>query len=71
MKVADIMTRGVISLAPGDTMRKAAQLMLQYDVSGFPVLDRGRLVGRPISNRPMGQAALANGIGHRARDELP
>jgi len=45
MKVADVMTRGVISLAPGDSMRKAAQLMLQYDVSGFPVLARGRLVG--------------------------
>ena len=45
MKVADVMTRGVISLAPGDSMRKAARLMLQYDVSGFPVLARGRLVG--------------------------
>jgi len=45
MNVADVMTRGVISIAPGDSMRRAAQLMLQYDVSGFPVLDRGKLVG--------------------------
>ena len=45
MKVADIMTRGVISLAPEDTLRKAAELMLRYDMSGFPVLDRGKLVG--------------------------
>jgi CBS domain-containing protein len=45
MKVADVMTRGVISLAPDDSVRKAADLMLRYDVSGFPVLDRGRLVG--------------------------
>jgi CBS domain-containing protein len=45
MKVADVMTRGVISVAPEDSMRKAALLMLQYDVSGFPVLDRGKLVG--------------------------
>src|SRR6266704_1812224 len=45
MKVTDVMTRGVISIAPDDLMRKAAQLMLQYDVSGFPVLDRGELVG--------------------------
>ena len=45
MNVADVMTRGVISIAPDDLMRKAAQLMLQYDVSGFPVLDRGELVG--------------------------
>src|SRR6266568_4019121 len=45
MDVADVMTRSVISIAPDDLMRKAAQLMLQYDVSGFPVLDRGELVG--------------------------
>src|SRR5437868_163406 len=45
MDVADVMTRGGIVIAPGDSMRKAAQLMLQYDVSGLPVLDRGKLVG--------------------------
>jgi CBS domain-containing protein len=45
MKVADIMTRGVISLAPDVSMRKAAQRMLQYEMSGFPVVDRGNLVG--------------------------
>src|SRR6266516_5982418 len=45
MNVADVMTRGVISIASDDSMRRAAQLMLQYDVSGFPVLDRGKLVG--------------------------
>jgi len=45
MKVAEVMTRGVISIAPADSMRKAAQLMLQYDMSGFPVMDHGKLVG--------------------------
>jgi CBS-domain-containing membrane protein len=45
MKVAEVMTRGVISIAPTDSMKKAAQLMLQYDMSGFPVMDRGKLVG--------------------------
>ncbi len=45
MKVADVMTRGVISIAPGDTLRKAAELMLRYDLSGFPVLHQGKLVG--------------------------
>ena len=44
MKVADVMTRGVISLAPADSA-KAAELMLRYDMSGFSVLDRGKLVG--------------------------
>jgi CBS domain-containing protein len=45
MKVADIMTRGVLSLSPKDSMRRAAERMLQYGVSGFPVLDSGKLVG--------------------------
>jgi CBS domain-containing protein len=45
MKVADVMTRGVISIAASDTLRKAAELMLRYDLSGFPVLDHGKLVG--------------------------
>ena len=45
MKVADMMTRGVLSLTPEDSVRKAADLMLRYDVNGFPVLDRGKLVG--------------------------
>jgi len=45
MKVTDIMTRGVISLAPTDSVHKAAERMLRYDVSGFPVLDQGKLVG--------------------------
>src|SRR5690348_10953273 len=45
MKVSEIMARGVISLAPEMPLRKAAEMMLRYEVSGFPVLDRGRLVG--------------------------
>jgi CBS domain-containing protein len=45
MKVADLMTRGVLSVAPEDSVRKAAELMLRYGVTGFPVLDHGKLVG--------------------------
>lgn len=45
MKVAEVMTRAVISIAPTDSMSKAAHLMLQYDVTGFPVMDHGKLVG--------------------------
>jgi len=45
MRVADVMERGVISIAPDESVEKAARLMLQYDLSGLPVLDHGRLVG--------------------------
>jgi len=45
MKVADVMSRGVLSVGPQDSVRKVAELMLRYGVNGFPVLDRGKLVG--------------------------
>jgi CBS domain-containing protein len=45
MLVGDVMTRGVSTVAPTDPPRKAAQLMLQYEISGLPVLDHGSLVG--------------------------
>jgi len=45
MKAADLMTRGVLSVDPRDSARKAAELMLRYGVTGFPVLDHGKLVG--------------------------
>jgi CBS domain-containing protein len=45
MKVADLMTRGVLSVRSNDSVRKAAELMLRYGVNGFPVLDQGKLVG--------------------------
>jgi CBS domain-containing protein len=45
MKVGDVMSRGVISVAPETSLQKAARLMLRYDLSGFPVLNHGKLVG--------------------------
>ena len=46
MKVQDIMTPGVVSVQPEDTINRAIRLMLQHRVSGLPVLDTaGRLVG--------------------------
>jgi len=46
MKAADIMTQRVITIRDDATVRDAARLMLQDDVSGLPVVDHdGRLVG--------------------------
>jgi CBS domain-containing protein len=45
MKVSEVMSRDVLSVEPQDTVRKAADLMLRFGVNGFPVLDRGKLVG--------------------------
>ena len=46
MKVSDVMTRRVISVAPEATVRHAIRLMLQNNISGLPVIDdKGKLVG--------------------------
>ena len=43
--VEDVMTRDVISVSPETPIHRAARLMVQYGVSGLPVVDHGRLVG--------------------------
>lgn len=46
MKVRDVMTRNVISIAAGESVLNAAQIMLQNKISGLPVIDKdGKLVG--------------------------
>jgi CBS domain-containing protein len=46
MIVADVMTRNVVSVMPGHSIRHAAQIMLEHRVSGLPVVDGdGHLVG--------------------------
>jgi len=46
MQVRDVMTRNVISVATGESILKAARIMLQNEISGLPVVDvAGNLVG--------------------------
>ena len=46
LTAADVMTRDIISVRPNDTLRHAAQIMLDRAVSGLPVVDaEGRVVG--------------------------
>jgi CBS domain-containing protein len=46
MNVADVMTKGVISITPESSVTKAARMMLLYEISGLPVIDgSGKLVG--------------------------
>ncbi|MEU9716642.1 CBS domain-containing protein [Streptomyces sp. NPDC047976] len=39
IKVADLMTDEVVSVAPGTAFKDVAKLLAQYDISGVPVLD--------------------------------
>lgn len=43
--VADVMTRGVRSMAPTDTLVRAAQAMEELNVGAIPVCEGERLVG--------------------------
>ena len=46
LQVKDIMTRNPVTVAPDDTVERAAQLMLENTVSGLPVVDdKGSLAG--------------------------
>ncbi len=39
MKVSDVMTREVVSIAPDASVTEAVRLMLQHKISGLPVMD--------------------------------
>jgi tRNA nucleotidyltransferase (CCA-adding enzyme) len=43
--VGDIMSHGVHTLAPDDTVARAAGMMARYGHEGFPVVEDGRIVG--------------------------
>lgn len=46
LTVADIMTRDIVTVTPGSSLRDAAMAMLRHGVSGLPVVDeQGALVG--------------------------
>jgi CBS domain-containing protein len=62
--VADVMTRGVRTMSPSDTVTKAAQAMDELNVGVIPVCDGDKLVGvvtdRDIVVRGVAQECDAN-----------
>jgi len=44
-RTGDIMSRGIITVEPSDSVEKAARLMSQDQVRRLPVTDNGRIVG--------------------------
>ena len=44
-RVSDVMTYDPVTIDPEDTIQEAAERMLEYEVSGLPVLDGERVVG--------------------------
>lgn len=44
-RVNQVMTTDPITISPDATVQDAAELMLEYQVSGLPVIEDGRVVG--------------------------
>ena len=55
--IEDVMTRDVVTIAPDEPVRYAAELLVKHDISRLPVLERETLVG--IVDRHDILAALA------------
>jgi CBS domain-containing protein len=62
MKIKDVMTREVRTIAPTSTIRDAAKLMLDIDAGSLPVADNERLVGM-LTDRDIAVRAIAAGKG--------
>jgi CBS-domain-containing membrane protein len=58
--IQDVMTRDVQSIAPQETVQRAAQLMDELNVGAIPVLDGDKLVGM-ITDRDITVRSVAAG----------
>jgi CBS domain-containing protein len=65
-KVSEVMTRGVRSLAPSDTVLQAAQAMDELNVGVIPVCDGDKLVGM-VTDRDIVVRGLAQGRDGKTR----
>ena len=66
MKVAEAMTRGAHTVRADDTIKKAAQIMLEEDVGFLPVEEDDRLVGT-ITDRDIVVRCVAKGKNGKAK----
>ena len=58
--IQDVMTREVQSISPEDSVRKAAQMMSEFNIGSLPVCDGGKLVGM-ITDRDITVRSTAAG----------
>lgn len=62
LRVHDVMTRNVATADPNDSIKTAAQMMLECDCGAIPVTDRrGTMIGM-ITDRDIAVRVVANGL---------
>lgn len=77
LKVKDLMTREVLTLAPNTTVREAAEILSTEHVSGAPVVRLGVVVGMVssvdllefIAGLPADPEAVSGGMDHGILDD--
>jgi CBS domain-containing protein len=62
MKISDVMSTGVASVSPSDSLQSAAAKMNEINVGSLPVTDGGRLMG-VVTDRDIAIRAVAEGKG--------
>ncbi|NCT95810.1 MAG: CBS domain-containing protein [Comamonadaceae bacterium] len=60
-QVSEVMTRGVRTLSPQDTLRLAAQAMEEMEIGSLPVCDGQRLLGM-VTDRDLVVRGVAQGL---------
>jgi hypothetical protein len=65
-RMRDVMTTGVETVAPGDTIRVAAEKMDALDVGSLPVCDGERLIGM-VTDRDLAVRAVRAGATRTGR----
>jgi CBS domain-containing protein len=66
-RVAEVMTRGVRTMTPNETIRQAAQAMEELDIGAIPVCDGDRILGM-VTDRDLVVRGIAQG---RPADQTP
>jgi len=61
MKASDVMSRGVTSVGPTDSIAHAALVMGELDIGALPVVDGGKIVGI-VTDRDLAVRGLAGGL---------
>ncbi|WP_251862119.1 CBS domain-containing protein [Clostridium sp. Marseille-Q2269] len=61
MKVMDVMTKNVATVGRDESIKKAAELMSQYNVGSIPVCENDKVVG-VITDRDIALRSVAKGL---------
>jgi CBS domain-containing protein len=77
LKVKDLMTRDVLTVAPNTSVREAAELLSSEHVSGAPVVRLGKIIGMVssadlldfIAALPADPEAVSGGMEHGVLDD--